>query len=162
MTDGENIAAKALADDLAARPLSDQLRAVHAALEAYAHATHRHLHIGNERPGCELRVWVSDRVNATAALAVLPALIQRVEQLSQPEWFNTDCGEVGGDYDYVADFCDLEAGQVMRVSGARSTGQYWIACVPTEWAEDGVPITGRHHLHDTEEMACEAAKRGRA
>ena len=38
------------------------------ALEPYAYASHRRIHIGNEKPGCELRVWVSDHARAIRAL----------------------------------------------------------------------------------------------
>lgn len=44
------------------------------ALEPYANAHHRRLQVGNEQPGCELRVWVSDHVRARNALGLNSAV----------------------------------------------------------------------------------------
>jgi hypothetical protein len=45
------------------------------ALQPYATAHHRRIHVGNEQPGCELRVWVSDHVRARDALGLNPAAV---------------------------------------------------------------------------------------
>ena len=59
---------------------------------------------------------------------------------AKPEYFYTD--EMAGDYDYLADCEDLEEGKLMKVTGARSVGEYWIAC-----------INNRHKLFKTKDEA---------